>query len=172
MSRTPKCTPLINGLEVCDRVKPFHKSVNLSDMYLSDVVSVNRYGGYFDKKFCVTVNNTDALGLLTHRQDHSRPFEDAVKSRRLPPTIVCVNPSQANMYLRAIGDQKKFGEFVEELGECNVSNIRQIANDAASMVHENPDMEKHQIIQNLNLTITGRCNSDVVNEVVTKVIEQ
>lgn len=164
MSRTPKCTPLINGLEVCDRVKPRHASVNLSNMALSDVVSVNRYGGYFDKNFCVTVDNTDALGLFAHER-LGIPIQDAIKSKRLPPTVVCVNQHKANMYLRAFGRKKSFGEFVEELGECRVSDIRHVVEDASSM--KGQGMSDQKISQQLDLPdgIGPACHS-LINQVL------
>lgn len=159
----PKCTPLINGLEICDRVKPGHKSVNLSNMSPSDVVNNNG----FDKNFCVTVNNTDALGFLVANKINI-PIQDAVKSRRLPPTVVCVNHKKANMYLDAMGIREQLGEVAEVLGECSVSDIRHVVKDASSMKLRFPDEGQEDIRRKVK--VPAGCSEDLVAAAIRKAL--
>ena len=166
-----KCTPLINGLEICDRVKPWHQNLNLSTMSLSDVLSVNSDGAYFKNSFCVTVNNTDGLEVLGHASGN-KPFGglDAIKGKPLPSTVVCVNKNKANMYLEALGEPRKFGEFVDELGECGVSAIRQVVEDIWSMKSENPTLNREDIKK--QLIAPGDCNEDFVDTIIDNVVDQ
>lgn len=164
---SPKCTPLINGLEICDRVKPRHKSVNLSNMSVSDVVSVNKHGAHFDKNFCVTVDNTDALEVF-HHLDKSIAYEgqDAIKGKPLPPTVVCVDGHKANTYLGAFGDPRKFGQFVHKMGECSVKDIRQVVHDAYIMKNKNPNLGTEEIRAQLNYSV---CHKNVIDQVIDNV---
>ena len=164
-----KCTPLINGLEICDRVKPWHKNLNASTMSLSDVLSVNSDGAHFGNSFCVTVNNRDALGFLAYARtpmDHS--IQDAVKSEPLPSTVVCVNKNKANDYLRAFEDPQDFSKLVEFFGECSVSKVRQVVEDASTLKSQNPTIPEEEIRQQLDAP--DGCNEDIVKRVIQDVV--
>lgn len=154
---------------ICDKVKPWHKNLNASTMSMSDVLSVNSDGAHFGNSFCVTVNNRDALGFLAYaRTPMDHPIQDAVKSEPLPSTVVCVNKNKANKYLRAFGDLQDFSELVEFFGECSVSKVRQVVEDASTLKSQNPTIPEEEIRQQLDAP--DGCNEYIVKRVIQDVV--
>jgi hypothetical protein len=136
-------------------------------MSLSDVVSVNNLGAHFKKNFCVTVDNTDGFEVLGHATGN-KVFggQDAIKGNPLPPTVVCADRHKANTYLRAFGEPKVFGEFVDIVGQCGVSEIRQVVQDAWSLKSQNPTMSTDDISDQLETV----CDRQVIDRIIDNVV--